>query len=84
LRFLDRERLPSLIEAALRPGGTLVYETFAQQHLTRSDNHLKSDRFTLLPNELPRLFPNLAIEQFEEVDLPDRSVARLIARKPAI
>jgi tellurite methyltransferase len=83
-RFLDRGRLPSLIEAALRPSGTLVYETFTQQHLTRSDNHLKSDRFTLLSNELPRLFPKLIIEQFEEVDLQDRSVARLIARKPTI
>jgi precorrin-6B methylase 2 len=82
-RFLDREQLPSRIEAALRAGGTLVYETFTQQQLTRADNHLQSDRFTLSPGELPRLFPNLIIEQFEEVDLSDRSVARLVARRPS-
>lgn len=81
-RFLDRERLPTLIQSALRPEGHLVYETFTQDQCQRADNHLKSDRFTLRPGELPLLFPELIVEQYEEVELPDRSVARLLARKP--
>lgn len=81
-RFLDRERLPTLIQSALRPGGRLVYETFTQHQCQRADNHLTSDRFTLRPGELPLLFPEFIVEQFEEVELPDRSVARLLARMP--
>lgn len=80
-RFLDRERLPTLIQSAMRPGGHLVYETFTQHQCQRADNHLQSDRFTLRPGELPLLFPELIVEQYEEVELPDRSVARLLARK---
>lgn len=82
-RFLDRERLPTLIESALRPGGILVYETFTQQQLSRPDTHIKNPRFALQPGELPTLFPSLAVEAFEEVELEDRCVARLIARKRA-
>lgn len=81
-RFLDRDRLPTLITRALRPGGCLVYETFTQHQCQRTDNHLKNDRFTLRPDELPLLFPELTVDQYEEVELPDRSVARLLARKP--
>ncbi len=81
-RFLDRRRLPRLIETALRPGGVLIYETFARGHLSRPDNHLKSAQFTLGPGELATLFPQLTVVAAEEVDLPDRCVARLVARKP--
>jgi SAM-dependent methyltransferase len=81
-RFLDRERLPSLIVRALKPGGTLLYETFTETQLTRTDNHLKSTRFTLAPGELPSLFPSLNVADFQELDLQDRSVARLVATKP--
>lgn len=83
-RFLDRVRLPTLIEAALRPGGTLIYETFTQGQLSRPQSHLKNSQFALLPNELPGLFPRLTVLAYEEVDLPDRSVARLVARMPAV
>lgn len=81
-RFLDRQRLPRLIEQSLRPGGILIYETFSQSQLSRADNHLKSARFTLDPGELPKLFPGLEIVFHEESELTDRSVARLVARKP--
>lgn len=81
-RFLDRQRLPQLIEKSLRPGGILIYETFSQGQLSRADNHLKSARFTLGPGELPKLFPDLEIVFHEETELTDRSVARLVARKP--
>ncbi len=83
-RFLDRQRLPQMIEAALRPGGMLIYETFSQRQMSRPDNHLKCDQFTLGPGELPALFPHLTVVAAEEIDLPDRCVARLAARKPVV
>lgn len=80
-RFLDRHRVPQIIETALRPGGILIYETFTEQQLSRTDNHLKSSRFTIGPGELPQLFPWLTVIAYEEVELADRSVARLVAQK---
>ena len=81
-RFLDRQRLPKMVERVLRPGGILIYETFSRGHLSRQDNHLKNPLFTLGPGELPTLFPGLTVIATEEIDLPDRCVARLAARKP--
>ena len=80
-RFLDRVRVPRLILQALRPGGLLVYETFSRGQMTRADNHLRSADFTLAPGELPTLFPELTVVEYEESDLADRSVARLVARR---
>ena len=81
-RFLDRRRLPPIIENALKPGGILVYETFSEQHLSRPDSHLRSSQFALQSGELPLLFPGLTVLAYEETELPDRNVARLLARKP--
>ena len=80
-RFLDRPRLPAAIEAALAPGGTLLYETFTQNHLNRPGSHMRNPDFALAPGELPRLFPGLTVIEYSELELPDRSVARLVARK---
>ena len=80
-RFLDRERLPSLIDEALRPGGLLIYETFSYRQLERSDSHIKNPAFVFQHNELPTLFPNFESIKYEEVDLEDRSVARFFAKK---
>ena len=80
-RFLDRQHLPQLITSSLRPGGMLIYETFSRAQMSRPDNHLKSADFTLAPGELTALFPDFVVIESEEVNLPDRSVARLIARK---
>jgi SAM-dependent methyltransferase len=82
-RFLDRTRLPAVIERSLKSGGRLIYETFTQSHLTRPDNHLKNPAFALAPGELPRLFPNLSVVSYSECELPDRSVARFVAEKLA-
>src|SRR5262245_48051685 len=41
-RFLNRSRLPRLIEQSLRPGGCLIYETFTAAHLARPDSHMKN------------------------------------------
>ena len=80
-RFLDRLRVPGLIERALRPGGLLVYETFSRGQMARADNHLRCEGFTLAPSELPMLFPNLTVVEYEEVDLAESSVARLVAQR---
>jgi SAM-dependent methyltransferase len=82
-RFLDRERLPGIIESALRPTGRLVYETFTTAHLGRADAHLKNPAFALQPGELPRLFPQLGVVSYAECTLADRDVARLVAVRPA-
>jgi 2-polyprenyl-3-methyl-5-hydroxy-6-metoxy-1,4-benzoquinol methylase len=78
-RFLDRARLPGIIQGALRPGGHLVYETFSTAHLSRADAHMKNPDFALKPGELPRLYPQLETVSYSESSLADRDVARLIA-----
>ena len=80
-RFLDRVHVPGLIVQGLRPGGLLVYETFSRAQMARADNPLRSADFTLAPRELPTLFPELTVVEYEEIDLADRSVARLVARR---
>ena len=77
-RFLQRDLFASL-KAALRPGGTLLYETFttAQRALGRgptSPDHL------LAPGELARAFGSLEQLFYEEVSEPD-AIARLAARR---
>lgn len=81
-RFLDRRRLPRLIENALRPGGLLIYETFAAAHLVRPDSHMKNPAFALVPGEWSGLFPTLRTILEEEVALPDRTVARFVGQLP--
>ena len=80
-RFLDRGRLPGLIKECLAPGGTLVYETFVAGQLERADNHLRNPAFALQPEELLSLYAGLVVVKYEEVELADRSVARLMARR---
>ncbi|MSR58180.1 MAG: class I SAM-dependent methyltransferase [Planctomycetaceae bacterium] len=83
-RFLDRVRLPAIIEQALRPGGRLLYETFTTANLARPESHMTNSDFALTANELPRLFPNLRTISYAECDLADRSVARFVAERPAL
>jgi 2-polyprenyl-3-methyl-5-hydroxy-6-metoxy-1,4-benzoquinol methylase len=80
-RFLDRVRLPGIVEHALRPGGRLIYETFTTAHTRRPDSHMKNPAFALEPGELPRLFPRLEIVSYAECALPDRDVARFVGVK---
>ena len=83
-RFLDRGRLPGIIQEALRPVGRLVYETFSTAHLSRADVHMKNPAFALLPGELPRLFPELEVVSYADCSLADRDVARLVAVRPSV
>jgi len=81
-RFLYRP-LARAITEALRPGGILVYETFAEAHRATGRGPKRAE-FYLAPGELPRLFPNLEVISFEEGpnggEQPEIT-ARLVARK---
>ncbi len=79
-RFLHRPLFPWM-EAALAPGGWLVYETFlvGQARFGRP----RRAHFLLEPGELARAFPSLETLRYEERDPEGGPVmARLIARKP--
>jgi len=82
-RFLDRTRLPSLVQHTLRPQGRLIYETFTTAHTHRPESHMKNPAFALEPGELPRLFSQFEVMSYAECALADRDVARMIATKPA-
>lgn len=82
--FLERSIVPALT-AALKPGGLLFYQTFAERIL---DEGPEDARFRLRDNELLRLFPILRIRAYrEEGDAGDtsrgwRGLAMLVAQKP--
>lgn len=83
--FLQRDLCPRL-EAALRPGGVLVFETFtvAQRNFGWGPT---DDDFLLRPGELRRLFPALETLAYREATVEEdergpKAVASLVARKP--
>jgi SAM-dependent methyltransferase len=80
--YLWRALLPH-IEAALAPGGALIYETFAvgQELIGRPSR----PEFLLNPGELPAAFSGLAIVAYEDglEAEPERSVQRIVAVKAA-
>lgn len=82
-RFLYRP-LAIAIEEALRPGGVLLYETFAMAHRETGRGPRRAE-FYLEQDELPDLFPNLETLAYQEgpdgAD-PGDITARLFARKP--
>ena len=74
-RFLDRGLCPA-IQAALKPGGVLFYQTFT--------HGLSNPEYLLAANELLRLFKGLHILEYHEPD-PDengKAEARLVAKRP--
>lgn len=82
-RFLFRPLAPA-IEAALAPGGLLVYETFTihQRSLAQGP---RNPAFLLEPGELPKLFPGLEPLACWEGVVPrpwPQALARLTARRP--
>jgi tellurite methyltransferase len=80
-RFLDRSTVPRVINAGLRSGGWLIYETFAASQLDRPDSHIRNPAFTLAPDELPKLFPDFDVISFREDTFKDRTVQRMLARR---
>jgi len=78
-RFLDRRSIASVVQAALKPGGRLVYETFTTAQLERDDDHIQNQNYVLYPGELPEMFPGSETVVYREETLGDRTVARLLA-----
>lgn len=73
--------LGAFLEAALRPGGILLYETYTKQYLKyRPDSE---PTHLLAPGELQRHFAAMEILHYAEVDKPASSehCAQLIARR---
>ncbi|ACL71302.1 methyltransferase domain-containing protein [Thioalkalivibrio sulfidiphilus] len=62
-RFLDRARVPALIDA-LRPGGLLFYETFTREAVDATGP--SDPAFRLAPNELLQLFAPLRLVAYRE------------------
>ncbi|MCA9242878.1 MAG: class I SAM-dependent methyltransferase [Phycisphaerales bacterium] len=79
VRFLDRALLPA-IARLLRPGGSLVYETFTVQQRHRYDRP-KNPSHLLEPEELRRAFGALDIEHYDEDWREYGHTARLWARR---
>jgi 2-polyprenyl-3-methyl-5-hydroxy-6-metoxy-1,4-benzoquinol methylase len=80
-QFLQRRHLPVQIVQTLAPGGVLVYETFTNDQLHVSGNHLKNPDYLLRPNELLDLFRPLRVRHYCDVRLEGKAVARLVADK---
>jgi len=83
--YLQRDLFAAL-EAALAPGGVLVYETFTRAH-TQELGHDVDRRYLLAPGELRAAFPSLEVVRYREA-IDDRgghprAVAGLVARRPA-
>ncbi len=76
-----QEDLCLRLQAALRPGGILLYETYTVEYLKygpRNRSHL------LAPGQLRQAFAGMEVLLYEEVDKPATREysARLLARKP--
>jgi len=81
--FLFRALAPA-IEAALAPGGLLVYETFTRDQSSLGHGPRKP-AFLLEPGELAKLFPGLEVLATWEGRTPGPhpdALARLTARRP--
>ncbi len=82
-RFLDRRLCPQLA-SALRPGGTLIYETFTVAQRA-CEGGPRTDALLLQLGELPTLFPTLEqleyVEGIVEEDGRPRALAGLVARR---
>lgn len=85
--FLERA-LFGRIEAALAPGGLLVFETFTRDHVERAGGSMPAERM-LERGELRRAFSALELLDYREAIVPRelgaglRGVASLIARRRA-
>jgi len=82
--YLQRDLWPA-IQAALRPGGVLVFETLTQN---MQDSHPDIDpQYLLHPGELKAAFPKVQTLVYHEgwtgeKGNPQRTIASLVAQKP--
>ena len=78
VHYLHRPLFP-LLARALRPGGTLVYETFLRQQASRGKP--TNPAFLLEPGELTQLVAPLEVLVEREGDYEGRFVASVVARR---
>ena len=81
-RFLFRPLAAAIVQA-LRPGGLLLYETFTLEQRGLSSGP-RNPAFLLARGELPQLFSELEILEFEEIlstGAKPQALARLTARR---
>lgn len=78
MHYLHRPLFPSL-RRALRPGGTLVYQTFLRQQASRGKP--TNPAFLLEPGELRELVQPLDVLVEREGDYEGRFVASVVARR---
>jgi|RhiMetdeSRZDD1v2_1073273.scaffolds.fasta_scaffold307140_3 SAM-dependent methyltransferase len=79
VHYLHRPLIPALVRA-IRPGGTLVYETFTRAQAARGKP--TNPAFLLEPGELPMLVQPLEVAASREGDFEGRSVASVVAIRP--
>lgn len=85
MNYLQRDLFGALA-ASLKPGGLLLFETFAPAHIEQLDQRVNPD-YVLQDNELLRAFCALHVRRYGE-GVADRSgrprgVASLVAQRPA-
>lgn len=85
--FLDRTVFASLAKT-LRPGGSLVYETFTQRHLelvaTGQARGPRNPAFLLEPGELRALVAPLVVREYAEGLVDDAAGVRHVAQVVAV
>ena len=83
--YLQRDLFGAL-EAALRPGGWLLFETFGPAHLEELGRHV-NPQYVLAANELLGAFPGLRVRAYRDgvAEHPGgpRGVVSLLAQRPA-
>lgn len=85
IHYLERSIFAAL-EAAIAPGGVLVFETFTRDQLAFPEAHPRRAEFLLAPQELLRAFPSLEVVRYAEgehrlADGRRATLAQLIARR---
>jgi len=79
VHYLYRPLFPFLIRA-LRPGGTLVYQSFLRQQASRGKP--TNPAFLLDPGELPQLVRPLEVLVEREGESEGKFLAAVVARRP--
>jgi tellurite methyltransferase len=80
--YLQRDLFDD-IEASLKPGGVLLYETYTVAHLEIPGAHSMPRRYCLEAGELRSAFPGLEVLEYRETVDEERAVGSLVAARPA-
>lgn len=75
-RFLDRTRLPLIVDRLLLPGGYIVAETFHIRSLDDPAGHVRSPRYLLRDGDWEEMFPWIEVLARSEVGSMSRFFGR--------